>query len=436
MTTVNAPDLTSASDVGREPERDAAAAIATQVTEQLAADPSGAVNAGRAADVVDVLLEQRARAALSEGTNALLAPQDETRLRRLVLDRVLGLGPIEELLCEPGVENIHITGNDDAIVDFGAGRRERRPAVVHTDAELVALVQRAAARAPGGERRFDAAAPILSMELSGGERLSAVMPGVAVRPTVTIRRHPQHHLRLGDLLRSGTLDQPSRNLLVAAVRARLNIIVSGATNAGKTTLLRALLGTLDDERIITVEDSLELGLHRHMCEADVVPLQGRPPNVEGIGEVPLAELVRAALRMCPDRVIVGETRGPETLALLNAMSMGTDGSMSTIHASSSQQVFTKIAAYCAQAPERLTASATATLIGASVHLVAHIDTASTGERVVTSIREVVGAEGEQVLSNELYTRPVGEPTGTTVCAPGGDIGWRLERAGYTARGWT
>ncbi|WP_017576919.1 CpaF family protein [Nocardiopsis kunsanensis] len=436
MTTLNAPDLSSTPDAGGESVRDAATAIATQVTEQLAADPSGAVNPGRAADAVDVLLERRARAALSEGTRALLTPQDETRLRRLVLDRVLGLGPIEELLCEPGVENIHITGNDDAIVDFGAGRRERRPAVVRTDAELVALVQRAAARAPGGERRFDAAAPILSMELSGGERLSAVMPGVAVRPTVTIRRHPQRHLRLGDLLRSGTLDQPSRNLLVAAVRARLNIIVSGATNAGKTTLLRALLGTLDDERIITVEDSLELGLHRHMSEADVVPLQGRPPNVEGIGEVTLAELVRAALRMCPDRVIVGETRGPETLALLNAMSMGTDGSMSTIHASSSQQVFTKIAAYCAQAPERLTASATATLIGASVHLVAHIDTTSTGERVVTNIREVVGAEGEQVLSNELYTRPVDEPTGTTVCAPGGDIGRRLERAGYTAGGWT
>lgn len=436
MTTLNAPDLSSTPDADEKSVRDAATAIAAQVTEQLAADPSGAVNPGRAADAVDVLLERRARAALSEGTRALLTPQDETRLRRLVLDHVLGLGPIEELLCEPGVENIHITGNDDTIVDFGAGRRERRPAVVRTDAELVALVQRAAARAPGGERRFDAAAPILSMELSGGERLSAVMPGVAVRPTVTIRRHPQRHLSLGDLLRSVTLDQSSRNLLVAAVRARLNIIVSGATNAGKTTLLRALLGTLDDERIITVEDSLELGLHRHMSEADVVPLQGRPPNVEGIGEVTLAELVRAALRMCPDRVIVGETRGPETLALLNAMSMGTDGSMSTIHASSSQQVFTKIAAYCAQAPERLTASATATLIGASVHLVAHIDTTSTGERVVTSIREVVGAEGEQVLSNELYTRPVDKPTGTTVCVPGGDIGRRLERAGYTAGGWT
>lgn len=436
MTTLNAPDLSSTPDADEKSVRDAATAIAAQVTEQLAADPSGAVNPGRAADAVDVLLERRARAALSEGTRALLTPQDETRLRRLVLDHVLGLGPIEELLCEPGVENIHITGNDDTIVDFGAGRRERRPAVVRTDAELVALVQRAAARAPGGERRFDAAAPILSMELSGGERLSAVMPGVAVRPTVTIRRHPQRHLSLGDLLRSVTLDQSSRNLLVAAVRARLNIIVSGATNAGKTTLLRALLGTLDDERIITVEDSLELGLHRHMSEADVVPLQGRPPNVEGIGEVTLAELVRAALRMCPDRVIVGETRGPETLALLNAMSMGTDGSMSTIHASSSQQVFTKIAAYCAQAPERLTASATATLIGASVHLVAHIDTTSSGERVVTSIREVVGAEGEQVLSNELYTRPVDKPTGTTVCAPGGDIGRRLERAGYTAGGWT
>ncbi|WP_262391614.1 CpaF family protein [Nocardiopsis sp. CNR-923] len=414
--------------------RATAVTLAGRVTEQLITTPGEAADADHVGQLVNRLLEERARTALIQGT-AGLAPADEVRLRQLVLDHVLGLGPLEELLAEPDVENIHVIGNDPVIVDFGGGRRQRRPAVVGTDADLVALVQRAAARAPGGERRFDTAAPLLSMELEDGSRLSAVMPGIAARPSVTIRRHPSRHLRLKDLVRSGMVDQAVRDLLVVAVRARANMVISGATNAGKTTLLRALLGTVDGERVITIEDSLELGLHRHLPDADVVALQGRPPNVEGVGEVTLAELVRAALRMCPDRVIVGETRGPETLALLNAMSMGTDGSMSTLHASSSQQVFAKLAAYCAQAPERLTASATASLVGTAVHLVVHIDTAPTGERVVTSVREVVGSEGEQVISNELYVRAVEEPAGTVVCAPSGLVGQRLVRAGYTGRGW-
>lgn len=417
--------------------RGLARTLARQVADHLAA--AGAANApeedaAQVQQVLGALLDAQAQSALTAGQPVLTA-EEEARVRRRVMDQVLGLGLLEELLAEPGVQNIHITGSDPVRVDFGGGHRQTRPPVVDSDDELVALVQRAAARAPGGERRFDAAAPVLSMELSTGARLSAIMPGVAVRPTVTIRRHPSAYLRLGDLGRSGMLDRAARDLLEAAVRARLNVVISGATNAGKTTLLRALLGVVEDERIITVEDSLELGLHRHLVDADVVALQGRPPNVEGVGEVSLSELVRAALRMCPDRVVVGETRGPETIALLNAMSMGTDGSMSTIHASSSQQVFHKVAAYCAQSPERLTPSATASLVGAAVHLVAHIDTAPDGGRAVTSIREVVGAEGEQVISNELYTRVPGEPHGSMVCVPGEANGRRLAEAGYTAGGW-
>ncbi|MCY9785180.1 Flp pilus assembly complex ATPase component TadA [Nocardiopsis sp. EMB25] len=437
MTATNdIPRLPSPREAGADEVslRATAVALAVRVTEQLITTPGEAVDEDRVAQLVNRLLEERARTALIQGT-AGLTPADEARLRQLVLDHVLGLGPLEELLAEPDVENIHVIGSDPVIVDFGGGRREHRSAVADTDADLVALVQRVAARAPGGERRFDVAAPILSMELEDGSRLSAVMPGIAARPTVTIRRHPTHHLRLKDLARSGMVDQTARELLTAALRARANLIISGATNAGKTTLLRALLSLLDGERVITIEDSLELGLHRHLTDADVVALQGRPANIEGVGEVTLAELVRAALRMCPDRVIVGETRGPETLALLNAMSMGTDGSMSTIHASSSQQVFTKLAAYCAQAPERLTPSATASLVGTAVHLVAHIDTTPAGERVVTSIREVVGSEGEQVISNELYVRAVDEPVGTVACAPSGSVGQRLLRAGFMGRGW-
>ncbi|SIO89569.1 CpaF family protein [Nocardiopsis sp. JB363] len=436
MTTMHqVPDLTSASGeaIVEDSLRAAAVELAGRVTEHLVTHPEESADPDAVGQLVDQLLEERARTALVQGTRGTV---DEPRLRRLVLDHVLGLGPVEELLVEPGVQNIHITGNDPAVVDFGGGRREHRAPVVATDDELVALVQRAAARAPGGERRFDVSAPILSMELPGGERLSAVMPGVAARPTLTIRRHPTQHLRLRDLARSGMVDQTVQELLRAAVRARLNLLISGATNSGKTTLLRAMLGTLEGERLITVEDAFELGLHRSAdTDLDVQALQGRPANVEGIGEVALAELVRAALRMCPDRVIVGETRGPETIALLNAMSMGSDGSMSTIHASSSQQVFAKLAAYCAQSPERLTASATASLVGAALHLVVHIDTTPEGERYVASVREVVGAEGEQVISNEIYLRTPDASSGGLVCAPSGMVADRLDRVGYSGRGW-
>ncbi|RKS04975.1 Flp pilus assembly CpaF family ATPase [Nocardiopsis sp. Huas11] len=434
-TTHDAPHL--APVLGKTPDeaalRTTAASLAGQVTEQLINHPGEAVNRDQVGRLVDRLLEDRARTALIQGTPA---PADESRLRQFILDHVLGLGPVEELLADPNAQNIHITGSDPVVVDYGGGHREHRPPVVDTDADLVALVQRAAVRACGGERRFDMAAPILSMELEDGSRLSAVMPGVAARPTVTIRRHPHRFLRLGDLARSGMVDQAARALLLAAVGARVNMVISGATNAGKTTLLRALAGTIEGERIVTVEDSMELGLHRHLVDADVVAFQGRPANIEGLGEITLAELVRAALRMCPDRVIVGETRGLETIALLNAMSMGTDGSMSTIHASSSQQVFAKVAAYCAQSPERLTASATASLVGAAVHLVVHIDTTASGERFVASIREVVGSEGEQVISNELYVRSAEDSGGSVVCAPSGLIGQRLARAGFTVRGWS
>ncbi|MFY7064703.1 CpaF family protein [Nocardiopsis changdeensis] len=430
--TATVPHLVPASSRSDE-LRAHALVLAAQITERLSAFPELGETPDTVARLVDEVLEDEAQKAVTRGGG--WSPEQEGRLRKLITDHVLGLGAVEELLTEPGVENIHITGSEPVIVDFGAGRREERPPVVETDDDLVALVRRAAARALGGERRFDLSAPILSMELPGGERLSAIMPGIATRPSVTIRLHRDGFLRLGDLARAGTVDQAARDLLVAAVRARLNILISGATNAGKTTLLRALLGTVDAQRIITIEDSLELGLHRLGTNANVMALQGRPANIEGVGEVSLAELVRAALRMCPDRVIVGETRGPETLALLNAMSMGTDGSMSTIHASGSRQVFTKLAAYCAQSAERLNPSATAALVASALHLVVHLDTAPSGDRVVASIRQVVGVEGEQVISDELYLRDADQATGEVVCPPSGEVARRLMRAGYAVRGW-
>lgn len=361
----------------------------------------------RAAALLDGALDRTAAEAVKSGY-AVLDEGQEAWVRSQVLARVCGLGPLEPLLAEPGVQNIHINGQR-TWVDFGGGRREERAPVAPSEQELIGLVRRIAAANGSGERRFDASAPLLSMELGDGSRLSAVMD-VSRRVSVAIRRHPQQSLDLDDLQGSGMVDGLARGLLTAAVRARLNVLIAGATGAGKTTLLRALADEAigAGERLITIEDSLELGLDRGGAHPDCVAMQARPANIEGAGEVGLAELVRHALRMSPDRVIVGETRGPETIALLNAMSMGTDGSMATIHASSSQGAFTKIAAYTAQAPERLSLEATNLLIASAVHLVVHIAT-DRGRRRVASIREVVGAEGLQVISNEVYTRPGQEP---------------------------
>ena len=207
----------------------------------------------------------------------------------------------------------------------------------------------------------------MSVPLPGGGRLFAVM-SVAARPCVSIRRNRLTRVTLADLINNHTLDEQLAAFLSAAVRARKNILIGGGTAAGKTTLLRALATAIPHtERLITIEDSLELFLDADRDgHPDVVALQSREANVEGQGEITLAELVRWALRMSPDRVIVGEVRGSEVVPMLNAMSQGNDGSMTTIHASSSRGAFLRLAAYAAQSHERLGMEATNLLVAGAV----------------------------------------------------------------------
>jgi Flp pilus assembly CpaF family ATPase len=275
--------------------------------------------------------------------------------------------------------------------------------VAGSDDELVELIRTIAARSGVEERRFDRGSPGLSVLLPDGSRLFAVM-AVSSRPCVAIRRHRFLTVSLTHLVRLGTLDQDLLRFLQALVRARKNIVICGGTAMGKTTLLRALAAEIPPwERLITIEDSYELGLDTDAdLHPDTVALQARQPNVEGEGEVSLAELVRWARRMSPDRVIVGEARGPEVVPMLNAMSQGNDGSMTTLHASSSRVGFTKLAAYAAQAAERLPLEASALLIAGAVHFMLHLAYATDGKRVVSSVREVVDADGPQVVSNEIY----------------------------------
>jgi Flp pilus assembly CpaF family ATPase len=348
-------------------------------------------------------LREQARAAAAAG-RAPLAPGVEDRIAAAVLDGLFGLGGLQRLLDDPMVENIDVNGADRVFVRRAGGVREPAGPVADCDAELVELVRTVAARAGVGERRFDAGHPAISVQLPDGSRLFAVI-AVCARPCVSIRRHRFLRVRLSDLVGVGTVSPAVAGWLAAAVRARRNILVCGGTGAGKTTLLRALAAEISPaERLVTIEDTLELFLDQdRVAHPDCVALQVREPNIEDAGGIDQAALVRHALRMSPDRVIVGEVRGAELVPMLNAMSQGSDGSIATVHASSSRGVFTKLAAYGAQAPERLGLEATNLLLAEAVHLVVYLAfDRSTGARVVSSVLEVAGAQGPLVAANEVF----------------------------------
>jgi len=346
-------------------------------------------------------LGRRATKALRD-SDVLLSATEEDDLARAAFDALFRMGRLQRLLDDPSIENINANGCDQVWVRYADGRREQVAPIASSDAELEEMLRTAAARTGIGERRFDRGSPRLSLQLPDGSRLFALM-AVSARPCVSIRRHRYLRVTLDDLVRLGTVDRCLRELLRAAMLARKSVIICGGTGAGKTTLLRAMAADIPpSERLVTIEDSLELGLDRFGdLHPDVVALEAREPNLEGEGGVSLAELVRWALRMSPDRVIVGEARGEEVLALLNAMSQGTDGSMATLHASSSRGAFSKLATYAVQAPERLPLEATNLLVANAVHLVVHI-AQDRGRRYVSSVREVLDAEGPMVVSNEIF----------------------------------
>ncbi len=366
----------------------------------------------------------------------------------LVLAMLFGLGLLQRYVDDPNVENIDVTGAERAFVTYSDGRKELVGPIAESDEELVSMVRAAAARFGLAERRFDSAQPELDLRLPDGSRLSAVM-GVTERPVVDIRRHRLPDYTLADLTELGMLSEDLAAFLAAAVRAKRNILVSGAMNTGKTTLLRALAAEIaPSERIVTIEQALELGLDKQRDRhPDCVAMEARLANSEGIGAIGMAQLVRRSLRMNASRVIVGEVLGDEVIPMLNAMSQGRSGSMGTIHADSSAGVFRRLAAYAVQAPEHLPLEATNLLIAGAVHLVLHIDAVTTPDepplRQIASVREVVDAEGPLVVSNEIW-RPdasgrarLGAPLRDTTVALLASNGYaeRSRNGSTTARVW-
>ncbi|HEY3141443.1 MAG TPA: ATPase, T2SS/T4P/T4SS family [Acidimicrobiales bacterium] len=357
--------------------------------------------------LINERLEQYAKEQIEEGFEPP-SFEDEMALGQAIHDALFGMGVLQRLLEDESVENIDANGCAEVWITRADGTKEPGPAIADSDDELVDMLRMTAARVGMTERRFDNGSPALNLQLPDGSRLFAVM-AVTARPSVAIRRHRYPKVFLDDLVGLGSLDLALREFLAAAVRARKNMIICGGVDAGKTTLLRALLNEVAmDERLVTIEDNLELGVDRYSdLHPDVVALEAREENVEGEGEIGLATLVRWGLRMNPDRVIVGEVRGMEVIPMLNAMSQGNDGSMCTIHANSSSGAFGKLAMYAVQAPERLTLEATNLMVANAIDLVVFLGTSKGfGEggmrRYISSVREVVGAEGPLVLSNEVF----------------------------------
>lgn len=338
----------------------------------------------------------------SEG-KSVLTVFDEAAVSSAAIAQVLGLGRLQPLLEDDEISDVHVRGNCRVWVKLRNGQRETRDPIVDTDEELIELVRRAATRLSRQERRFDAGTPELNMQLPDGSRLFATMT-VSLRPSLVIRRHRFEISSLEELRLRGLLTEELQNFLTAAVRARRNFVIAGGTGSGKTTLLRALINEVPpSERIVTIEDAYELGLdHFEHLHPDHDALQSRPANIEGQGEITLADLTRMALRMDPDRVIVGEVRGAEAFPMLLAMSQGNNGSMCTMHADSTRSVFPKLAAYVSMASTGLPIDTVNLLLASALHFVIYIDN-SNDWRQVASVREVVDCDGSNIISNEIFS---------------------------------
>ena len=321
---------------------------------------------------------------------------DADDLIRRALDEALGLGPLEPLLADPGISEVMINGSDAVFVER-AGLIERSPMLFSSAQALRSVIDRIVA---GAGRRVDEASPMVDARLPDGSRVNVVLPPLAINgPTVTIRKFSGLKLDLAALVRLGSLSAPMVQFLDIAVRARRNIVVSGGTGSGKTTLLNAIAGLIPaNERIVTIEDAAELALHH----SHVVTLEARPRNLEGHGEVTIRDLVRNALRMRPDRIIVGECRGGEALDMLQAMNSGHEGSLTTAHANSARDLLSRLEVMTLMAGMDLPLAAIRAQIAGAIDLIVHQARLAGGARRVSSIVEVVGLDSGVVQTQDLF----------------------------------
>jgi pilus assembly protein CpaF len=326
----------------------------------------------------------------------VLSAQEQQQVITDICNDVLGLGPIEPLLARDDIADIMVNGPDHVYIEI-EGKVELTDIKFRDNAQLMNICQRIV-NAVG--RRVDEASPICDARLADGSRVNVIAPPLSIDgTTLTIRKFKKDKLRLRDLIRYNSISEQLSTVLQIAAASRCNILISGGTGSGKTTLLNCLSNYIDQtERVITCEDAAELQLQ----QPHVVRLETRPPNLEGQGEVTMRDLVRNCLRMRPDRIIVGEVRGPEAFDLLQAMNTGHDGSMSTIHANTPREALSRVESMIAMGGFNLPPKATREQISAALNVIIQVSRLRDGSRRVTHVTEVVGMEGEVITLQDLY----------------------------------
>ncbi|HYH62495.1 MAG TPA: ATPase, T2SS/T4P/T4SS family [Solirubrobacterales bacterium] len=353
-------------------------ALVARLRERLAAERRSEAAAGRlGGDVAGAI------AALVEREAAVLPAAKRAELTRLVTRETVGLGPLEDLLADPAVEEVMVNGHSRVYVER-QGRIVKTPVEFESDGEVREAIERILA--PTG-RRVDELSPMADARLADGSRVNVVVPPLAVDgPAISIRRFGVKRPGPEELVATGSLPAPAAEILEAAVRGRQTVLVTGGTGSGKTTLLNALSAWIGQaERVITIEDAAELRLR----QPHVVRLESRPASVEGRGEVTIRDLLRNALRMRPDRIVIGEVRGAEALDLLTALNTGHDGALSTLHANSPEDALRRLETLALMAGVGLPHEAIRDQVGRGVDIVAHLTREPSGQRRLSEVSEVV-----------------------------------------------
>jgi putative type II/IV secretory protein len=332
----------------------------------------------------------------------VMSSSERVRLIERVVDESVGLGILEPLIADQTVTEIMVNGTGSIFVER-TGRLERLPQGFSSEEEIYRTIDRIVSSV---NRRVDESSPMVDARLAGGERVNVIIPPLALDgPTITIRRFPQP-FRINDLVTRKSLPSDAANLLMSMVRARLNILVSGGTGTGKTTFLNALSGAIPEaERILTIEDAAELSLQ----QSHVVRMEARPANSEGKGQVTIRDLVRNALRMRPDRIVVGEVRGGETLDMLQAMNTGHEGSLTTVHANSTVDALSRLETLASMSDISLPVDTIRDQINGAIDVIVQLERDATGVRRVSEIAEITSERRESYMTQPIMRSLVGTP---------------------------
>lgn len=332
-----------------------------------------------------------------------LTKEERRELVRQLTDDILGYGPLEQLLADDSVTEVMVNSADRVYIER-SGKIERTPVRFVDDAHVMRIIDKIVSQIG---RRVDESSPMVDARLPDGSRVNAIIPPLSLTgPTLTIRKFSRDPYTINDLITFGTLSARAAQFLGACVRGKLNMLISGGTGTGKTTTLNAVSAFIPgDERIVTIEDAAELQLQQE----HVITLESRPANIEGTGEVKIRELVRNALRMRPDRIIVGEVRGPETLDMLQAMNTGHEGSLTTIHANSPRDALSRLETLVMTAGVELPHRAIREQIASAFDVLVQIQRLVDGTRRISHISEVVGMESDVVTLQDIFVAlPPGE----------------------------